>query len=212
MTQRDLKWYLFLPYKATFRPPLSHVRRLLVDFVWAWRMLRWRARLLQNNISIHGSIEIRGARNFQPHIRLGSGTVMDRNCTLWISDDPGNAAVLDLGANVYVACNCYLGAYQLVKIGDDCLIGAYSYITSGNHRFADLQRTIRSQGYTGEPVVLGKNVWVGCHVTILPGVNIGDGAVIGAGAVVTKSVPAGEIWAGVPAKKIGLRSEEKADD
>ena len=40
---------------------------------------------------------------------------------------------------------------------------------------------------------------------VLAGVSIGDGAIVGAGAVVTKSVPAGEIWAGVPAKKIGVR-------
>jgi len=35
--------------------------------------------------------------------------------------------------------------------------------------------------------------------------TIGEGAVIGANAVVTKSVPAGEIWAGCPARKIGNR-------
>ncbi|MBT1632253.1 serine O-acetyltransferase [Curtobacterium flaccumfaciens] len=35
--------------------------------------------------------------------------------------------------------------------------------------------------------------------------TVGKGAVIGANAVVTKSVPAGEIWAGCPARKIGTR-------
>lgn len=37
---------------------------------------------------------------------------------------------------------------------------------------------------------------------ILPGVTIGEGAIIGAGAVVTKDVPAGETYAGVPARDI----------
>ena len=32
---------------------------------------------------------------------------------------------------------------------------------------------------------------------------IGRGALIGANAVVVKSVPAGEVWAGVPARKVG---------
>ena len=40
---------------------------------------------------------------------------------------------------------------------------------------------------------------------VLPGVRIGRGAVIAAGAVVTKDVPAFEIWAGVPARKVGHR-------
>lgn len=51
-------------------------------------------------------------------------------------------------------------------------------------------------------VVLGRNVWVGAHSTLLPGVTIGDDAVVAAGSVVTKPVPAGQIWGGVPARFI----------
>lgn len=48
---------------------------------------------------------------------------------------------------------------------------------------------------------VGNDVWIGCNVTVIGGVKIGNGAVIGAGAVVTRNVPPYEIWAGVPAKK-----------
>ncbi|MCA1811900.1 MAG: acetyltransferase, partial [Halobacteriales archaeon] len=43
---------------------------------------------------------------------------------------------------------------------------------------------------------------VGANCTILPGVTIGEGAVVGAGSVVTRDVPAGEFWAGVPARRV----------
>ena len=45
----------------------------------------------------------------------------------------------------------------------------------------------------------------GAGVTVMPGVSIGSGAVIGANAVVTRDVPEFEIYAGVPACKIGER-------
>lgn len=41
------------------------------------------------------------------------------------------------------------------------------------------------------------------NAVVLPGVTIGANAVLAAGAVATKDVPAFEIWAGVPARKIG---------
>lgn len=40
---------------------------------------------------------------------------------------------------------------------------------------------------------------------IVNAVRIGDDAVIGAGSVVTKDIPAGEVWAGNPAKFIKKR-------
>ena len=52
------------------------------------------------------------------------------------------------------------------------------------------------------PIRIGRKVWLGAAVTVVPGVSIGDGAIVGAGAVVTKDVPANAIVTGVPAKVI----------
>jgi acetyltransferase-like isoleucine patch superfamily enzyme len=106
------------------------------------------------------------------------------------------------GANVFVGRNTYLGAWKPIWIGSDTLIGAYCYIISGNHRFAAPDLPVRMQGYEGEPITIGRNVWLGAHVIVLPGVTIGDHAVVGAGSVVTSSIPEAEIWAGVPARRI----------
>ena len=51
----------------------------------------------------------------------------------------------------------------------------------------------------------GKDVIVGVNSVILKGIHIGDGAVVAAGSVVTKSIPANEIWGGNPARKISDR-------
>lgn len=48
-----------------------------------------------------------------------------------------------------------------------------------------------------------EGVRVGVNASILPYVTVGAGARIGAGAVVTRDVPAGEVWAGVPAQRLG---------
>ena len=57
-------------------------------------------------------------------------------------------------------------------------------------------------------VHIGKNCWLGSGVVVLPGVTIGDNVVIGAGSVVTKNVPAHEIWFGNPACKKGYITKD----
>lgn len=63
--------------------------------------------------------------------------------------------------------------------------------------------------YFTEPMILGNDVWVGSAACITRNVRISDGAVIGADAVVTHDVVSYEIWAGVPAKKIGQRFSDE---
>ncbi len=51
-------------------------------------------------------------------------------------------------------------------------------------------------------VVIGNNIVFGRDVTILKGVTIGDNCIIGLGSIITKSIPAGSVVAGCPAKVI----------
>ena len=62
--------------------------------------------------------------------------------------------------------------------------------------------------YITAPVKIGKNVWIGEGVIVLPGVTIGDGCVIGAHSVVNKSFEPNTMIVGTPAKAIKRYSFE----
>lgn len=105
---------------------------------------------------------------------------------------------IHLGKNVFINSCCQFQDQGGIFIGDNCLIGPGTMMATLNHGFAPEHR----QDMTHAPIVIGKGVWIGAHVTILPGVTVGDNAIIAAGAVVTKDVPADVIVGGVPAKVI----------
>ena len=58
-------------------------------------------------------------------------------------------------------------------------------------------------------IKIGKNCFVGCRSTILPGVTIGDNTIIGAGSVVNRDIPANSVAVGVPCKVICSLDEYK---
>ena len=57
--------------------------------------------------------------------------------------------------------------------------------------------------------VIENDVWLGTGVYIKAGVTIHTGAVVGMNSVVTHDIPAYEIWAGNPARKINDRFDEE---
>ncbi|BAU55377.1 acyltransferase [Mucilaginibacter gotjawali] len=109
-----------------------------------------------------------------------------------------------IGNNVFIGANCEFNISESISIGNDCLIASGSRFIDHDHG-TKLNKLMRQQPAKHGPIVIGNDVWIGCNTTVLKGVGIGDGAIIAAGAVVTKSVLPNEIWAGVPAKKIGER-------
>ena len=141
------------------------------------------------------------------HIKCQPGLFIDRDATIWISNDEGAQPDLTFGKRVAIGRHTYLGVFMPLTIGDNTIIGAYSYIISANHRFESRNIPIRDQGYTGAPVEIGEDVWIGTHVVILPGVKIGKGAIIAAGSIVNHDVPDYQIWGGVPARFIKTRPE-----
>jgi acetyltransferase-like isoleucine patch superfamily enzyme len=105
-------------------------------------------------------------------------------------------SLLSLGRRSRIFQTCFLNPSRPLRIGDDAGVGGRSSIfTHGSW-----QSVIDGYPVAFEPVTIGRNVWLPWHVFILPGVEIGDNATIGAGSVVNRSIPAGALAAGVPAK------------
>jgi acetyltransferase-like isoleucine patch superfamily enzyme len=92
-----------------------------------------------------------------------------------------------------------------VTIEGNCRIASGAMMVAFNHVFEDPHRPIRTQGISTLGIHVEDDVWVGARAIVLDGVRIGRGSVVSAGAVVTRSVPAMSVVAGVPARVIKSR-------
>lgn len=105
---------------------------------------------------------------------------------------------IKIGKDVFVNSVCCFQDQGGVTLGDGCLVGHNVVFATLDHD----KRPGRRGDMTAAPIVVGKDVWIGAHATILKGVTIGDGAIVAAGAVVTRDVPPNTIAAGVPARVV----------
>lgn len=85
------------------------------------------------------------------------------------------------------------------------MISPFAKIGKGLHLHGDC--VIGASGYSTDVPTVGDNVDIGWGAILRGKITIADNVVIGANAVVTKNITkAGEIWAGIPAKKIGMKN------
>jgi len=123
---------------------------------------------------------------------------------VWVAVAPNNT--LEIGDDVDLALDVLVTCGGGVTIGDRTLIGYRTQILSSNHIVPPRPQRIFSSGHESQPVIIGKDVWIGANCIILPGVIIGEGAVVAAGSVVTRSIEPWHIVAGVPARTLRERS------
>lgn len=131
-------------------------------------------------------------------VRIGRGSKIHIFCRFF---EPCNIII---GQDAVVGEFAFLDGRAKLKIGNHTDIASGVMIYNSEHDIHDPWfRTIE------KPVEISDYVFIGPRAIILPGVKIGRGAVVAAGAVVTKSVSAGRVVAGVPAEVIGERRLKK---
>jgi len=152
-----------------------------------------RADQLGQRVTLRGRPHVvnHGTMTFGDRVRLVSTLAPLELMTL-----PGGR--LEIGNNVFINFGSSLVASNLVRVGDDCLIGTHVMVMDTDfHRVED-----KAWDTTGIPIILEDRVWLGNRSIVLKGVTIGHDAVVAAGAVVTKDVPPRTLVAGVPARVV----------
>jgi acetyltransferase-like isoleucine patch superfamily enzyme len=147
-----------------------------------------------------------------------------------------NISVISKKAKIYMGCQIFkstIGPYTYVapkssivhaNIGAFCSIAQNVKIGLGNHNKKAISTSpifssktnalsiswiIQGSFEEFETVNIGNDVWIGMGAMIMGGITIGHGAIIGAGSIVTKDIPNYAIAAGVPAKILKYRFNEK---
>jgi acetyltransferase-like isoleucine patch superfamily enzyme len=140
-----------------------------------------------------------------PHkVTIGKNCTIEHN-VVFKHDGPYTAGKsILIGNNVFIGNSCEFNIRKKITIADNTLIASGCKFIDHDHGI-DKADLIRNQNGPELEIEIGEDVWLGVNVVVLKGVKIGNGAIIAANALVNKSVAPYEIWAGVPAKKIGER-------
>jgi len=113
---------------------------------------------------------------------------------------------LHIGKHVGIGRFTHILVKNKIQIGDYTRIGAFTTIRDHIHApFKSKDEKIIQTESLIEPVIIGKDVWIGNYATIFPGVTIGDGAVISTYALVTEDVAPYTVVVGQPARAVKMR-------
>jgi len=124
---------------------------------------------------------------------------LTKKCSLFIE----NGGQLVVGNNSgFSGISIYCSKY--IKIGDfvNCGGNVNMWDTDFHPLDFEARRVHQLAKIVSAAIEIGNDVFIGANATILKGVTIGDRSIVGACSVVTKSIPADEVWAGNPARFI----------
>jgi len=145
-------------------------------------------------------------------VGAGSGRrrIVERLAESGIGDERFATLVDDFAA---IADNSLIGAGTVILAGTvltaDVIVGRHVVImpncTLTHDDIVDDFATLAAGVSVGGVVHIGAEAYLGMNASIRQRTSVGAGATVGMGAVVLEDVPSEQVWAGVPAKELGVR-------
>lgn len=114
----------------------------------------------------------------------------------------------DIAEGVYV--NGLVDCIHKVTIEKDAFFGHDVMLLTGGHDYTKFGEERRRVG-SGGPIYIEEGAWIASRATIIGPARIGKHAVVGAGSVVSKDIPAYQVWAGNPVRFIKDIPHDKTD-
>jgi UDP-2-acetamido-3-amino-2,3-dideoxy-glucuronate N-acetyltransferase len=146
-------------------------------------------------------------------VKLGKNVKLSKFINLYgctIGDNCKVGAFVEVQKNSLIGNSCKISSHTFicegVTIGDNCFVGhGVMFINDNYPKSANPDGSLQSEedwGYRLFKTSVETDVSIGSNATILGSVTIAEGSIVGAGSVVTRNIPAREIWAGNPARFI----------
>lgn len=115
-----------------------------------------------------------------------------------------------IGRYVHIACHVSVIGGGELDVGDYAVLATGARVLTATDTFADGARMSTHlppefRHVRMAKVTISRDAFVGANAVVMPGVTLGEGAVAAAGAVITKNLSAWTVYAGVPAREVGLR-------
>jgi len=180
-------------YSRVFNKIISITKLLLLKLVFKNKFY---INIFSTNLPMFCNIKFYGLNST---IRTGKNF-----CVRRYSDIESYNGEIKIGENFFANKNFTLICRNRVNIGNDCMLGNNVSIYDHDHNFNSLP--FERNKFITKPIIIGNNVWIGCHSYIGKGVIIGDNVVIAAGSVVTKDIPSNTIYISGMIKSIEIKN------
>jgi acetyltransferase-like isoleucine patch superfamily enzyme len=136
-------------------------------------------------------------------ISIGDDVFIRDGARLEVIDRPGlPAGRLEIGNGVNLEQGVHIAACDSIVIEDYVCMAARCAIVDTEHPEGAEENRAWAVSEKRSSVRIGRRVFLGVGVVVLPNVTIGENSIIGANSVVSRDIPANVVAVGAPARPI----------
>lgn len=129
---------------------------------------------------------------------------LDGNLTLGEQSEISSMSLIYGSSSLRIGSRSYIGPQSIVNVEEEVTLGDGTALGPRSMVFTHGSFLPYTEGYWANlaGVRLGDRVWCAAQVFLHPGVEIGNDSFVNAGSVVTRSIPAGSVVEGNPARVV----------